>query len=160
MSASMLAVSFSLAVTSATASIPTKNQLRLMDVGLTQFMHFSVDPFAGIQHNCVHGPTDPCIPAVEFNPTDLSTDQWVEAAASMGAGEIILTAHHEGGFCLWDTAYSNYSVMHSPYGKDVVEQFVASCKKHNVRIVDPHFSPLPFPLPLPPSTPCPKTYDP
>lgn len=51
----------------------------------------------------------------------------------MGAGEICLTAHHEGGFCLWDTKYSNYSVMHSPYGKDVVEQFVASCKKYNVK---------------------------
>ena len=140
----MLAVSFLLAVTPATASTPTKNQLRLMDVGLTQFMHYSVDPYAGIQHNCVHGSTD-CIPAAEFNPTDLSTDQWVEAAASMGAGEICLTAHHEGGFCLWDTAYSNYSVMHSPYGKDIVKDFVASCKKHSVRVVFPSpSSPLSF----------------
>ena len=43
----------------------------------------------------------------------------------MGAGEVCLTAHHEGGFCLWDTQYSNYSVMHSPYGKDVVAQRVS-----------------------------------
>merc|ERR1711904_427566 len=38
-----------------------------------------------------------------------------------------------GGFCLWDTKYSNYSVMHSPYGKDVVAQFVASCKKYGIK---------------------------
>lgn len=36
------------------------------------------------------------------------------------------------GFCLWDTKFSNYSVMHSPYGKDIVKQFVASCKKYGV----------------------------
>lgn len=27
----------------------------------------------------------------------------------------------------------NYSVMNSPYGKDVVAQFVASCKKYDVK---------------------------
>jgi alpha-L-fucosidase len=51
---------------------------------------------------------------------------------AFGATEICLTAHHEGGFCLWDTKYSNYSVMHSPYGKDIVAQFVASCKKFDI----------------------------
>ena len=112
--------------------LPSTNQLRLMDMGLSQFMHFSVDPFTSIEHNCV-GTSGDCVPAAVFNPSNLSTDQWVEAAAAMGAGEICLTAHHEGGFCLWDTAYSNYSVMHSPYGKDIVAQFVASCAKHGVR---------------------------
>ena len=88
------------------------NQLRIMDMGLSQFMHFSVDPFTSIEHNCV-GTDGNCVPASIFNPSNLSTDQWVEAAVAMGAGEICLTAHHEGGFCLWDTKYSNYSVMHS-----------------------------------------------
>ena len=49
------------------------------------------------------------------------------------AEEICLTAHHEGGFSLWDTKYSNYSVMQSPYGKDIVAQFVASCQKFGVK---------------------------
>lgn len=108
------------------------NQLRIMDMGLSQFMHFSVDPFTSIEHNCV-GTDGNCVPASIFNPSNLSTDQWVEAAVAMGAGEICLTAHHEGGFCLWDTKYSNYSVMHSPYGKDIVAQFVASCRKYGVK---------------------------
>eukprot|EP00930_Biecheleria_cincta_P033991 TRINITY_DN23524_c0_g1_i1.p1 TRINITY_DN23524_c0_g1~~TRINITY_DN23524_c0_g1_i1.p1 ORF type:complete len:478 (-),score=57.43 TRINITY_DN23524_c0_g1_i1:170-1603(-) len=114
------------------ASKPTAAQLKMMDIGLAQFMHFSVNPWSSIEHNCV-GNNPKCIPASVFNPSNLSTDQWVEAAVSMGAGEICLTAHHEGGFCLWDTKYSSYSVMHSPYGKDVVAQFVASCKKYGVK---------------------------
>jgi len=111
---------------------PTSAQLKMMDMGLSQFMHFSVNPWSSIEHNCV-GTSPHCIPSGAFNPSNLSTDQWVEAAVAMGAGEICLTAHHEGGFCLWDTKYSNYSVMHSPYGKDVVKQFVQSCKKYGVK---------------------------
>lgn len=115
----------------AAPALPTRGQLQLMEMGLAQFMHFSVNPWSKtVQHDCVGGP---CIPASVFNPTNLSTDQWVEAAVAMGAGEICLTAHHEGGFSLWDTAYSNYSVMHSPYGKDIVKEFVRSCQKYGVR---------------------------
>ena len=116
-----------------TTARPSAAQSQLMDMGLAQFMHFSVDTFSnGIEHNCVGTKSD-CIPAAAFNPTDLDTDQWVKSAVAMGAGEICLTAHHEGGFCLWDTKYSNYSVMHSPFGKDVVKLFVASCRKFGVR---------------------------
>lgn len=115
--------------------VPTHSQLKLMDMGMAMFMHYSVNSFdSKTQHNCVNG-TDgpPCLPASIFDPSNLSTDQWVEAAVAMGAGEICLTAHHEGGFALWDTKFSNYSVMHSPYGRDIVEQFVASCKRYGVR---------------------------
>eukprot|EP01043_Picozoa_sp_COSAG02_P015421 COSAG02_NODE_658_length_18775_cov_3.825712_10_plen_560_part_00 len=106
----------------------------MMENGLAQFMHFSVDTFGSIEHNCVPVNTSKCLPASTFNPgATLDTDQWVEAAVAMGAGEICLTAHHEGGFCLWDTRYSNYSVMNSPYGKDVVAQFVRSCTKYDVK---------------------------
>ena len=115
------------------AVAPSASQLRMMDdVGLAQFMHFSVDPWSSIEHNCV-GSSGKCIPASSFNPSNLSTDQWVETAVAFGAKEICLTAHHEGGFCLWDTKFSNYNVMHSPYGKDVVKDFVASCQKHGVK---------------------------
>ena len=43
--------------------------------GLSQFMHFSVDPFTSIEHNCV-GSSGECIPASAFDPTDVDTDQW------------------------------------------------------------------------------------
>ena len=130
-----------LAAADTAVPVPSSGQLRMMQgSGLSQFMHFSVNPFMSpgdpaydTQHNCVNGSDSTCIPASVFSPSNLSTDQWAEAAVAMGADEICLTAHHEGGFALWDTKYSNYSVMHSPYGRDVVAQFVASCKKHGLR---------------------------
>eukprot|EP00049_Salpingoeca_infusionum_P003526 m.67473 g.67473 ORF g.67473 m.67473 type:complete len:304 (+) comp12163_c0_seq5:77-988(+) len=125
----------------APAGIPKLTDPRLLDyldMGLTQFMHFSVTTFGNIEHDCVNGK---CLPASMFNPTQMgpdkngitATDQWVLTAKAMGAGEICLTAHHEGGFCLFETKFSNYSVMQSPYKQDIVSDFVASCRKHGIR---------------------------
>ena len=38
-----------------------------------------------------------------FNPTDLDTDQWMEAAAALGARYAVLVAKHGSGFSLWPT---------------------------------------------------------
>ena len=51
---------------------PSKAQLDMMDMGLAQFMHFSVDPWSSIEHNCV-GTSPQCIPASVFDPTDLDS---------------------------------------------------------------------------------------
>lgn len=88
-----------------------------------------------VEHDCVNGK---CLPASAFNPSNLSTDQWVRTARDMGAGEICLTAHHEGGFCLWPTAYQDYSVKNSGLWArgqkvDIVQEFVNSCEKYNIK---------------------------
>ena len=114
---------------------PTSAQLSLLDMGLSLFVHFNINPWHNYEHNCVreHGWLRKCIPADVFNPARVDTDQWARAAVAMGAGEMCLTAHHEGGFCLWDTKHSNYSVMHSPYQQDIVQQFIASCRRYGLR---------------------------
>ena len=61
-----------------------------------------------------------------FNPTALDPEQWVLAAKALGVQEICLTAQHEGGFALWPSNWTNYSVASSPWmdGKgDVLRQF-------------------------------------
>ena len=71
-----------------------------------------------------------------FNPTDLDTDQWMEAAAALGARYAVLVAKHGSGFSLWPTEAHAYSVKNSPWkdGKgDIVADFVASCRKYGIR---------------------------
>ena len=41
---------------------PTTAQLKMMNMGLSLFMHFSVDPWSDIEHNCVQDNPN-CIPA-------------------------------------------------------------------------------------------------
>jgi len=71
-----------------------------------------------------------------FNPTELNTDQWIEAAKAAGAKYAVLVAKHCSGFSLWPTKAHDYNISKSPYknGKgDIVKEFIASCKKYGIK---------------------------
>ncbi|RME68954.1 MAG: hypothetical protein D6781_09735 [Verrucomicrobia bacterium] len=59
-----------------------------------------------------------------FAPEKLDCGQWAEAAARAGMRFGVLTTKHHEGFCLWDSAVTEYDVASTPYGRDVVRQFV------------------------------------
>ena len=72
-----------------------------------------------------------------FNPTKLSTDQWLRGAKSFGAKYAILTLDHFSGFLLWPTKTNyNYSVRNSKWRNktgDVAWDFVQSCAKFGIK---------------------------
>src|SRR5271165_3443840 len=55
------------------------------------------------------------VPADRFNPTLLDVKEWVRAAKQAGMTFAVLTAKHESGFCLWDSADYDYDVGSSPF---------------------------------------------
>jgi alpha-L-fucosidase len=65
----------------------------------------------------------------QWNPVKFDPDAWLDVAEQTGMQYICLTTKHHDGFCLWDTAQTDYSTMHSPYGKDVVGQLAEACHK-------------------------------
>jgi alpha-L-fucosidase len=67
-----------------------------------------------------------------FNPTNFNADEWVSVAKAAGMNYIVLTTKHHDGFCLWDTRYTDFNIMHSPFGRDVVKELSAACKKGGV----------------------------
>jgi len=68
----------------------------------------------------------------QFNPTHFNADEWVGIAKAGGMKYIVLTAKHHDGFCLWDTKYTDYNIMHTPFHRDVVKELAAACKKQGV----------------------------
>ena len=68
----------------------------------------------GQQNNAYNGKAQPW-PASTFNPTALDTDQWARTALGLGAKQVCLTVHHSGGFALWPTKATNYSILASPF---------------------------------------------
>ncbi len=69
----------------------------------------------------------------EFNPSSFNATEWVEIAKSAGMKYIVFTAKHHDGFSMWDTDLSDYSIMKTPYAKDVVQQLASACRKAGLK---------------------------
>lgn len=72
--------------------------------------------------------------AQAFYPHNFNAHQWITAIKKSGARYITFTTRHHEGFSMWDTKQSDYNIMHTPYGKDIVKQLVDECHKQQIGI--------------------------
>jgi len=97
------------------------------------FIHFNMNTYAGAEYD------NGKMSAERFNPSNLDVDQWIRAARDAGMKYAVLTAKHTGGFCLWDSKVAwkgkeyDYDIASSGYRKDIVAQFMESCRKYEIR---------------------------
>lgn len=110
--------------------LPNPKQVAWIDKEVGVIIHLDINIYAPETFDYAKKSTLP--PASAFNPSRLNTDQWIEAAKKAGATYAVLTAKHGTGFCLWKTKVHDYHTGHSPYGGDVVAQFIKSCKKYGL----------------------------
>ncbi len=68
----------------------------------------------------------------EFNPVLFNADEWVKAAKDAGMKYFVITTRHHDGFSLWDTDYSDYNIMNTPYGRDVLKAMKQACDKYGI----------------------------
>ena len=69
-----------------------------------------------------------------FYPHRFNAAEWVSAIKAAGAKYICFTTRHHEGFSMFDTKFSDYNIMHTPYGRDIVRQLVDECHKQGVGI--------------------------
>lgn len=66
-----------------------------------------------------------------FNPTSWDPESIIDLAQEVGMEYACLTSKHHDGFCLWDTKQTDFNVMKSPYGKDMIREFADACHRRN-----------------------------
>ena len=69
--------------------------------------------------------------AHRFNPTQFDPDRWLDLAEEAGMQFLCFTTKHHDGFCLWDSAQTDYQVMNSPFGKDIVGILADACHRRS-----------------------------
>lgn len=67
----------------------------------------------------------------QFNPACFDPDAWIDAAMAAGMEYLTFTAKHQDGFCLWDSAETEFKVTRSPYGRDVLAQVADACRRRH-----------------------------
>jgi len=67
-----------------------------------------------------------------FKPVNYDPEKWVLLAKEAGMKYICFTAKHHDGFCMWNTKYTDYNVMNTPYGKDVLRMLADACERHGM----------------------------
>ncbi len=67
-----------------------------------------------------------------FNPVNFNAEEWVKLAKDAGMKYIIFTSKHHDGFCMWDTKYTDYNIMNSPFKRDVVKELADACRKYGM----------------------------
>jgi len=70
----------------------------------------------------------------KFNPVKFNADEWVKAAKDAGMKYIVITTKHHDGFCLFDSKYTDFDVMSTPYRKDIMKDIAAACTKYGIRL--------------------------
>ena len=113
------------------AVVPSPAQIEYQKMEFIGFIHFTVNTFTDREWGS--GAEDENV----FNPSELNTSQWAQAAKEAGMKELILTAKHHDGFCLWPSKYTKHSVKYSKWKNgngDVVGDFVRSCQQAGLKI--------------------------
>ncbi|MBQ6189913.1 MAG: alpha-L-fucosidase [Bacteroidaceae bacterium] len=110
--------------------LPNADQLRWQDMEMYAFIHYSLNTYTDQEWG--FGNESPDL----FNPSDLDCWQWARVCKQAGMRGIILTAKHHCGFCLWPSAYTEYSVKNAPWKNgqgDVVRELADACRKENLK---------------------------
>ena len=69
-----------------------------------------------------------------FNPSKLDAKAWAKCAKEAGMKYAVLTAKHHDGFCLFDSALTDYKSTNTPYGKDIIREYVDAFRAEGLKV--------------------------
>jgi alpha-L-fucosidase len=72
--------------------------------------------------------------ADDFHPKPGCVDEWLDLAVAAGMKYAAMTTKHHEGFCLFDTATTDFKLPAFHAGRDLVGEFVKGCRKRGLKV--------------------------
>jgi alpha-L-fucosidase len=70
----------------------------------------------------------------EFNPDLYNPKEWARMAKEAGMKYVVLTAKHHEGFCLFDSKFTDYKATNTPFGKDIIREYVDALRAEGLKV--------------------------
>ena len=112
-------------------ALPSADQIAWQNLEIGMFVHFAPNTWQDTESDNLTTPLS------AIDPKHLDTDQWAQTAVSLGAKYIVFVAKHQGGFCMWQTETTDYSIRNTPWQGghgDVLADVSASCRKYGLKL--------------------------
>ena len=113
--------------------VPDANQYKYQKDELAAFCHFGPNTFNEVEWGEHYGNRSPADIFTLSNNFD--ADTLVSTLKNAGFKKVIVTAKHHDGFCIWNSAYTDYCVKNTHYknGKgDVLAEISDACTKYGL----------------------------
>ncbi|MGM9705335.1 MAG: alpha-L-fucosidase [Prevotella sp.] len=121
------------------ASAQTKSlhqlQQEFEDLRFGMFNHWAIPTYVEADWS------DPDQSPIVIDAPKFDCNQWAKAAKSANMTYGCLSVKHHNGLCMWDTKTTDYNIMHSKLGRDVVREYCDAFRKQGMKIMF-HFSVL------------------
>ena len=69
-----------------------------------------------------------------FNPDMFDARAWARQAKAAGMKYAVLTTKHHEGFCLFDSKHTDYKITNTPFGRDLVREYVDAFRAEGLRV--------------------------
>ncbi len=69
-----------------------------------------------------------------FNPDLFDPADWAKKAKAAGMKYAVITSKHHEGFCMFESAYTDYNIINTPYGKDIIKEWVDAFRAEGLKI--------------------------
>ena len=103
------------------------------------FVHWGIYSVGGQQEQALQRYRIPWSRYLEyqktFNPKEFHPSEWLDLAEKNGMRYLVFTTKHHDGFCMWDTKETDFNIMHTPYGRDLLKELADECHKRNFPLV-------------------------
>ncbi len=70
----------------------------------------------------------------KFNPVKFNAREWIQIARDAGMKYMVIICKHHDGFSMYDTKLSEYDILATPYGRDLIQQFAEACHQEGMKL--------------------------
>lgn len=69
-----------------------------------------------------------------FNPDLFDPAEWAKKAKDAGMKYAVITSKHHEGFNMFESEFTDYNIMNTPYGKDIIKEWVEAFRAEGLGV--------------------------